>query len=406
MEVIQAANRESLRGRNLACLLAHVHRAGQISRSALTAATGLNRSTVGALVADLAARGLLEEGDPIGRGTPGRPSPQVRPRADGPVVLGVEVEVSTISLAVAGLGGQLHEHVRVERSADRGSPDATVEDLAALIQQALSVIADTRSVLALGIAVAGVVRRSDGFVHVASNLLWRDVPLAQMLSRRVGGGLPIYMGNGADLGATAEHIRGAGAGVDDLIYLAGEVDVGGGIIIDGKPLQGAAGYAGDIAHLAVNPGGTACRCGARGCLEAETAQGALLRHMGRSDGREREGIAAILAEAAAGSEPALIALEKIGSWLGIGIAALVNIFNPRRVVLGGLFARAHPYLADAVHRQLDLHVQPPSRQMVSVVPAMLGEDSALVGAVELAFAPLLQDPTMIPLADVAVAPSS
>ena len=398
MSIVQAANRESLRRRNLASVLAHVHRAGQISRSALTASTRLNRSTVGALVADLAARGLIEEGDPVGRGTPGRPSPQVRPHPNGPVVLAAEVEVSTISLAVAGLGGQLHHRVRVDRAVDRRTPEATVEDLAELIDSGLAEVGAARPVLGLGVAVAGVVRRNDGFVHIAPNLLWRDVPLAEMLAERVGNRLPVHMGNDADLGAMAEHIRGAGVGVDDLIYLASEVGVGGGIIIDGRPLGGAAGYAGEVGHIAVNPGGAECRCGARGCLEAESGEWALLRHMGRANANEREAVDEVLAEAAIGAADALAALGTIGTWLGIGLADLVNIFNPNRVVLGGLFAKAYPYLSDAVAAQLDEHAQRPNRAMVTVVPAQLGDDSALLGAVELAFAPLLADPTMIPLA--------
>lgn len=401
MAIIQAANRESLRRRNLASLLAHVHRSGGMSRSGLTALTGLNRSTVGALVGDLAARGLVEEGDPIGRGTPGRPSPQVRPRADGPVVLAADVEVASITLAVAGLGGQLHDRTRVDRAQDRRTPQATVDDLVELIRGALARIGPGRVVLALGVAVAGVVRRSDGFVHVAQNLLWHDVPLAELLADRLDRRWPVFMGNDADLGAMAEHIRGAGTGAEDLIYLASEVGVGGGIIIDGRPLRGAAGYAGEVGHLAVNPDGAECRCGARGCLETETGQWALLRQLGRTDSHERAAVDEALAAAAGGDAATLTAFARIGSWLGIGLSDLVNIFNPDRVVLGGLFARAHPYLADAVHRQLDVHVQQPGRAMVSVVPAALGEDSALMGAVELAFAPLLEDPTIMPLPDEA-----
>ena len=86
----------------------------------------------------------------------------------------------------------------------------------------------------------------------------------------LGNGLPVFMGDDADLGAMAEQARGAGVGVDDMIYLASEVGVGGGIIVDGRPLRGAAGYAGEIGHIAVNPGGAECRCGARGCLQAES----------------------------------------------------------------------------------------------------------------------------------------
>ena len=402
MGIVQPANRESLRRRNLSSVLTRVHHAGPISRSALTASTGLNRSTVGALVADLAARGLIEEGDPVGRGTPGRPSPQVRPFPGGPVVLAAEIEVATISLAVAGLGGHLHERTRVDRAPDRRTAAATIEDLAGLIIQTLRAWQPNRTVLGLGLAVAGVVRRSDGFVHVAPNLEWHDVPLGQMLAERLGGDLAVHMGNHADLGAMAEHIRGGGVGVDDLIYLASEVGVGGGIIIGGRPLRGAAGYAGEVGHLVVNPGGAECRCGARGCLEAETGEWALLRSLGRTNGNEREAVDAVLAEAGAGSSEALAALEGIGHWLGIGLAGLVNLFNPNRIVLGGWFAKAHPYLADSITRELDVHAQRPSRAMVTVVPSSLGEGSALLGAVELAFAPVLADPTIIALPDEVV----
>ena len=400
VHVTSGENRDRVRRRNLATLLTHIHRAGGISRASLTTLTGLNRSTVGALVADLAERGLVEEGETVGRGTPGRPSPLVRPRPDGIMVIAIEIEVATISLAVAGLGAAHLDRMTVDRESHRRTVQATVDDLAQLVRDAIDRTGPER-VFGLGIAVAGVVRREDGFVHVAPNLQWRDVPLAQLLHDRLGNHLPMRMGNDADLGALAEHARGAGVGVDNMIYVASEVGVGGGIIIDGRLLSGAAGYAGEIGHITVNPGGARCRCGAAGCLEAETGEWALLRHMGRSGDNEREAVETVLREASVGSPQAVAALETIGTWLGTGLADLVNIFNPNRIVLGGLFARAYPYLADAVRRQLDEHVQPPSRSMVTISSALLGEDSTLLGAVELGFEPLLADPTIIDAVQVA-----
>ena len=386
-------NRGSLRRRNLATLLRHVHREGAISRASLTTLTGLNRSTVGALVANLADLGLVAEGEAVGYGTPGRPSPLVRASADSVVVLAAEVEVATLSLAVAGLGGHLQERVRIDRPAHRRNPEATADDLAELILSAFSRLG-RRRVVGVGVAVAGIVRQQDGFVHVAPNLSWRNVPLADMLLARIGDDAPVLLGNDADLGALAEHARGAGVGVDNVIYVASEVGVGGGIIVDGRLLTGAAGYAGEIGHITVDPAGAQCRCGARGCLEAEAGEWALLRHMGRSSDNERVAVAAVLAEAAAGSSDALAALHTVGSSLGTGLSGLVNIFNPDRVVLGGMFAKAFPYVADAVRAQLDAHVQRPNRSMVALVPATLGEDSVLLGAVELALRPLLDDPML------------
>jgi len=388
---VNGENRDTVRRRNLTALLGHIHRAGAISRADLTALTGLNRSTVGGLVGELAERGLVEEGEAVGRGTPGRPSPLVRPRRDGIAVVAVEIEVATIRLATAGLGGHIHHRVQVDRAPDRRTPDATVEDLAELIGEAVQRIAPGAAV-ALGVAVAGIVRQEDGFVHVAPNLQWRNVALGELLSARLSRPLPIHMGNDADLGALAEHTRGAGAGADNLIYVASEVGVGGGIIIDGRLLRGAAGYAGEIGHITVRPDGAPCRCGARGCLEAETGEWALLRLLGRRADNEREAVEHVLREAAQGSAEALGALAEIGRWLGTGLADLVNIFNPERIVLGGVFARAFPYLADAVLAELDEHAQDPSRRLVTVVTSTLGDDATLLGAVELAFDALLADP--------------
>src|SRR5687767_13100616 len=130
----QGQNSESVRRRNLSVLLSHVHRAGEISRSAVTDSMGLNRSTIAGLVADLVARGLVDEGEAVGRGVPGRPSSLIRPSAGGPVVLAADVGVASIGVAVAGLGGALHHKERVDRSRDRRGPDATIDDLAQLLQ--------------------------------------------------------------------------------------------------------------------------------------------------------------------------------------------------------------------------------------------------------------------------------
>ncbi|HEY8340597.1 MAG TPA: ROK family transcriptional regulator, partial [Egibacteraceae bacterium] len=171
------SNQEAVRRNNLSRILGHVHRAGQISRSTLTACTGLNRSTVGTLVADLASRGLVEEVSPVGRGTPGRPSPLVQVPESSIVVLACDVEVDSLSCAVAGLGGRVLARRQVPRARGRLSPQETVADLVALANEVLSVetVRDL-PLVGVGIAVVGLVRRDDGHVHLAPNLGWRDVP--------------------------------------------------------------------------------------------------------------------------------------------------------------------------------------------------------------------------------------
>ncbi|HEY8338710.1 MAG TPA: ROK family protein, partial [Egibacteraceae bacterium] len=234
---------------------------------------------------------------------------------------------------------------------------------------------------------------------LAPNLGWRDVPLGQMMSEALGLDVPVFVGNEADLGALAEHTRGAGAGVDDMLFISGEVGVGAGVIVAGQPLVGADGYAGEVGHMTVNPFGVECRCGSRGCWETEIGERALLREARRPDTGGRDAVAALLREAAAGSPTALAAMESVGTWLGVGLAGLINIFNPSRIVLGGLFARTYPYLAETVRLELDRRALFPARRLVDITSARLGDDSELMGAVELAFAPVLADPTIVPVRD-------
>jgi len=204
--------------------------------------------------------------------------------------------------------------------------------------------------------------------------------------------LPVMVANEADLGALAEQRRGAAVGVDDVLYLSGEVGVGGGLIVDGRPLIGAAGYAGEVGHLPVNPAGGTCRCGAIGCWETEVGERALLLRAGRPRASGRTAVDAVIAEAEAGSAVALAALSETGEWLGIGLAGLVNLFNPSLVVLGGVFGRMAPFVAHDVEEALDRRALRAPREVVRVVPTSLGPDATLIGAAELAFEPFLVDP--------------
>ncbi len=152
-----------------------------------------------------------------------------------------------------------------------------------------------------------------------------------------------------DLGALAEHRRGLRPGIDDLIYVAGEFGIGAGVIVDGRPLRGAAGYAGEAGHTLINPAGLECRCGSIGCWETEAGEVALLRHAGLTEGAGR--VDEIAELAAVGDEPTLRAIAEIGRWLGFGIGNLINIFNPDLVVLGGLYQRLFTYLEPSVDRR-------------------------------------------------------
>ena len=218
---------------------------------------------------------------------------------------------------------------------------------------------------------------------MAPNLGWVDVPSGTSSPHALGDDVPIRVANEADLGALAEARRGAAVGADHILYLSGEVGVGGGIIVDGEPFIGAAGYGGEVGHMPVNPAGLACRCGSIGCWETEAGSQSLLRRAGRAATGGRDAIDELLAEAEAGSRVALGALEETGRWIGIGLAGLVNLLDPRLVVFGGLFGRIHPFVARIVEAELDRRALAAPRRLVRIVPSKLGVEASLRGAAEL-----------------------
>ena len=383
---------ETVRRSNLSALLRALHTDGPLTRSELGERTGLTRSAIGRLVGELVTAGLVGEEPGDSLGSPGRPSPRVSVDADRAVVLALEIAVDSIAIAVVGLGGRVHERIRVDRPRRPATPGEIVADLVDLADTVGSRWR-TDTLVGIGAAVVGVVRRDDGFVSTAPNLGWRDVPLGEQLSTAIGVPVPVVVANEADLGAVAEHRRGAAAGADDVIFLSGEVGVGGGLIVGGHPLTGVAGHGGEVGHLPVNPvHGRRCRCGSIGCWETEVGEEALLARAGRSTDGGTAAVEAVLAGAATGDATALAALDDVGRWLGIGLAGLVNVLNPSRIVLGGRFARLAPFVAASMHAELDRRSLDAHRAAVETVPAILGVDAPLLGAAEIAFEPILSDP--------------
>jgi predicted NBD/HSP70 family sugar kinase len=366
---------EDVRRHNLATMLGHLHVAGPLRRADLTGLMGLNRSTIAALVAELAALGAVREERPEGTQTgAGRPSLVVQPRASRVQVLAADVGVGRVSVALVGLGGVVV--ARRRRRFDAPSPDAVVRLLTGAVRSLLADPADGRHVLGFGVSVPGVVRQEDGNVRFAPNLGWEDVPLGDLLSERLPQ-LPVRVGNDADLGALAEHRRGVARGVDDVVFVAGEEGVGCGLILGGRPMLGAGGYAGELGHMTIRPDGRRCRCGARGCWETEIGAEAISRALGRDDIVTSDGLDDVLRRA----DPAdLAGLRVVGEALGVGLANVVNLLNPTLVILGAMLARLYPAVEvpvrDALRRAV---LRAPGEQVRLAVPE-LGSDAVLLGA--------------------------
>lgn len=373
------------RRRNLAAALELVHHGRVRTRAELTQTIGLNRSTVGALVGELVAAGLLVEGEPEPSNRVGRPSPSVAASPD-PVAIAVNPEVDAITAAVVGLGGHVQARLRHPLPA-APAPSEAAATIATLTRALVDGMPPSRRVLGVGLAIPGLVRTADGVVRLAPHLGWREEPFTDAVAAAAG--LPARAGNDASLGALAEHLFGAGRGIADLVYLNGGASgIGGGVIVRGEPLGGAHGYAGEFGHNRPGVGDPADRATEHGTLEDEVSRARLLSVAGLRDADEPRLARAL----SAGGAPIEAEIARQRRILAVALGNAINVFNPQSVVLGGFLATllaADPAAFEDAVRATTL---PAAWEGVRVLPAGLAEDRLLIGAAELVFAPLLRDP--------------
>ena len=381
-----ASEPDPSRRNNLSLLTSLVHHHGVLSRAQLTRHTGLNRSTVGTLIGQLVALGLVYETAPAGEGQVGRPSPEVHP-SPSIAALAVNPEIDAVTIGLVSLGGKVQKKIRFETERIPSAREA-VNIASAVIAGMRSELDASYRITGIGMAVPGLVNRDDGVVRHAPHLGWRNEPVARMLSEATG--YPCQAANDASLGAEAELIFGAGAGQGNLIYLNGGASgIGGGIISDGQLLRGASGYAGELGHTFVRSGGKTCHCGATGCLETEVSQSRLLELAGLTSGDTAD-----LEKALANSSSAEVNDEVARQllYLGIALRNAVNIFNPEAIVLDGFLGTLHALAPTSLNGTLLSQAMDGPAGQVKIYRAALGSDLMMIGAAELAFTQFLADP--------------
>lgn len=377
------------RPHNLARILRLVHENGAQSRAALTEQTGLNRSTIADLVAELVRRELVDERIPEVPGRVGRPSPVVT-ASDRFVAIAVNPEVDAIEIAAVGLDRSILVRERLPNET-LPTPDAVAEVIAARIAAWREGPLAAARIAAVGIAVPGLVRSSDGVVRNAPHLGWIDVPLARLVQSATG--CPTVVDNDATLGAIAEHRYGAGRGLDDIVYLNGGASgIGGGLVIHGRAATGANGYAGEFGHNRPRIDDDADRRTSDGVLEEEVNRRHLLALLGLDDADDAA-LAAALDEAALPAAEAEVARQ--ARVLGSALANAVNVLNPAVVVLGGFLALLDDAEHDTLAAEVSRLAMSESAEVVELRTAALGSDRLLVGAAELAFRPLWTDPLAV-----------
>lgn len=297
-----------------------------------------------------------------------------------PLTIGIDVGGTKIAAGVVDADGTILARRRIET---RSSSEESV--VVGITKVALELCGAAAGVTAVGVGAAGLVDAERGIIRSAPNIAWADVHLRAMLIDRLG--IPVVVDNDANAAAWGEARFGAGVGCADLIMVTVGTGIGGGLILNGSLYRGATGVGAEVGHMIIDGEGPPCACGANGCFESlasGTALGRRAREAGHADATgESVGAAAL-----AGDDWARALVAETGTWLGIGLAGLVNLLDPEQIVVGGgagiglgellLEPAREAMRARIVGRQW--------RSAPPVVPALLGEDAGIVGAAALAAA--------------------
>ncbi|MGW7351082.1 ROK family protein [Streptomyces sp. NPDC054784] len=397
------------RGRGvLGPALALVHTGRAPTRAVLTAELGVTRATAGAVAAELAALGLITVDSRPGAafGAQGRPSHRLAVDPDGPVVLAAQVHADGFRAALVGLGGRIVA-TAPGCTAVRADP---AQVLGEVVEAGAALLRDSgRRCVGAGLAVPSAVAEPDGTALNPLHLAWEagadvlDIFTRCLADAGVPGPAPDtpatgYTANDLNLAALAEHRHGAGRGAQHLLVVGtGHRGVGGALVLDGRLHTGSSGLALEVGHLTVDPDGRPCHCGSRGCLDVETDPLAFLEAAGREPGPAVSLLEQSweLIRTEYDTDPRVrTAVETLIDRLGLGLAGLVNILNPDRIVLAGL----HRALVERDGERLRAVIADRSlwgrSGGVPVLPCTLDHNS-LVGAAELAWQPLLDDPLLL-----------
>jgi len=375
---------ESLRELNRLRIVDVLRRDGSVSRGDLSRATGLSRTTVTTLVAELQAHGLIEE--EIRRSgssrvaARGRPPALLRLNASAGVAVGIDFGHRHLRVAVADMSSTVLAERRVELDIDQAAGFAlnkTVE----LVDQALKDAGRERSqVIGAGLGVPGPIDRRTGTVGSTAIMPdWVGLEPAAELSARLE--VRVEVENDANLGALAEVSFGAGRGLADVVYVRISSGIGAGLILGGRLYRGSTGIAGEIGHVQVRPDGAVCRCGNRGCLEATASPDALLGLLRPAHGELN--VRHMLELVAADDSGATRIVKDAGRAIGRVLADLCNHLNPAAIVIGGDLSGASGPLLDGIRESLDRFALPAAASSVELMAGELGDRAEVLGALAL-----------------------
>jgi glucokinase-like ROK family protein len=363
--------------------------AGGLSRADLADKMGLTRAAVSLIVNDLLDTGVIQEAE-IRSVPSGRPPVTLEINPKLGLVGAIDMGASHMSLAVADFTARILQEFEVPLDIKKGPKDCLAEASQQLLNLLESQGLSISNISAVGVGVPGPVITEAGMV-VAPPIMpgWDRYPIRATLEKKWN--CPVTLNNDAELGALGEWAYGAGRGEKNIAYIKVGSGIGAGLILNQQIYGGTRGAAGEIGHLTIDENGPLCNCGNHGCLEAFASghaiaqQGQLLVQSGKrtllSDLGSEKITAQEVAEAARrGDLHAQEILRRSGTFIGIAIAGLINLFNPSIVIIGGGVAQVGDLLTAPIRQAVRERAMRASEQSVRITTAMLGRRSLLMGA--------------------------
>jgi glucokinase len=312
----------------------------------------------------------------------------------GRVVIGVDLGGTNLRAAILNPQGEILDRHKEATHASDGWEKVVARLIDNIKRQRESAALKGFDVASVGVGAPGVILAEKGVVVKSPNFPdWNNLPLKDKLEKSLN--LPVFLENDANAAALGEQWRGAGQGIQSMILLTLGTGVGGGIILDNKIWHGADGMAGEIGHMTLIPDGRPCSCGNTGCLEMyASARGIVLSYrealemaLDKPMKAETPITSEQVYEAAdAGDEVARSVMRDMGRMLGVGIASLINIFNPERIVIGGGVKEAWKLFIQYTHDEIVKRAFEIPARRTAIVPSRLGDDAGMVGAAAVAMA--------------------
>jgi predicted NBD/HSP70 family sugar kinase len=377
-----------LRSANRRLVIETLRSNGGMTRSGLARATGLSRTTISTLLAELLAQGLLTEaaaeglvaGDEPRRGA-GRPATVVRLDHSAGAAVSIDVGARHVAVAVGDLGHRVMAEHWARLPAGHVAEDGMDRAVELTERMLAEAGVDASAVIGVAMGLPAPISQPDGTV-ASSNILpgWAGVRVGEEMSKRLG--LPVFVDNDANLGALAESAWGAGRGCDQLAYIKAATGIGAGLVHDGQLFRGTTGTAGEIGHMTVAEDGPICRCGNRGCLELYAGGVALLAAL-RQSHPNIETLEQVVALAREQHPACARVLADAGSHIGVAIANLINIFNPSRIIVGGELSAAGATLLEPMRVAAQRSAVQTAVDAVEILPGVLGHRAEVLGGLAL-----------------------